>query len=199
MDDKIAVIHSLLERADTLLIGGAMAYTFLKQQGHRVGASLLDEPHLQLAGELLAEAQAAGKTVLLPSDHLVAGRVAPDAAAEPCGVDIPDGRIGLDIGADTTARYTAALADANMIIWNGPMGMFELPAFQAGTFAVAHAVAESEAISVVGGGDSVAAVNRAGVAEGISHISTGGGASLEFLEGKRLPGIEVLTDAPGSA
>lgn len=197
--DKIGVIHSLLKRADTLLIGGAMAYTFLKQQGHHVGDSLLDEPHLQLAGELLAEAQAGGKAVLLPSDHLVAGRVAPDAAAEPCGVDIPDGRIGLDIGADTTARYTAALADAKMIIWNGPMGMFELPAFQAGTFAVAHAVAESEAISVVGGGDSVAAVNRAGVAEGISHISTGGGASLEFLEGKRLPGIEVLTDAPGSA
>lgn len=199
LGDKIPVVRSLLERTDTLLIGGAMAYTFLKRQGHQVGDSLLDESHLQLAGELLAKAQAAGKTVLLPSDHLVAERVAPDAAAEPCGVDIPAGRIGLDIGPETTARYVAALADAKMIVWNGPMGMFELPAFQAGTFALAHAVAESGAISVVGGGDSVAAVNRAGVAERISHLSTGGGASLEFLEGKRLPGIEVLTDAPSPA
>lgn len=193
--DKIEVIHSLLQRADTLLIGGAMAYTFLKQQGHQVGASLVDEPHLELAGELLAEAQAAGRSVLLPRDHLTAAEVSAGARAEICAVDIPEGRIALDIGPETVRAYTAALAGAKMIVWNGPMGMFELPAFQEGTFAIARAIAQSNALSVVGGGDSVAAVNQAGVAGSISHISTGGGASLEFLEGKSLPGIEALVEA----
>jgi phosphoglycerate kinase len=193
--DKIQVIRSLLKRVDTLLIGGAMAYTFLKSQGHAVGGSLLDEPHLELAGELLGEAGGLGKQVLLPVDHLVAEQVSAEAWAEPCGVDIPEGRIALDIGPETVARYSAALAEAKMIIWNGPMGMFELPAFQEGTFAIARAIAASAAVSIVGGGDSVAAVNQAGVADGISHISTGGGASLEFLEGRRLPGIEALSEA----
>jgi len=193
--DKIAVIRSMLDRADRLLIGGAMAYTFLKAQGHQVGKSLLDEPHLGLAGELMAEAKAKGTALLLPSDHLVAAEVSPHAAAEPSGVDIAADRIGLDIGPASVAAYTKALADARLVVWNGPMGMFELPAFREGTFAIARALADSGAVSVVGGGDSVAAVNQAGVAGRISHISTGGGASLEFLEGKTLPGIAVLTDA----
>ncbi len=197
--DKISVIRSLLERADTLLVGGAMAYTFLKAQGHAVGSSLVDEEHLELAGQLLAEASARGKTVLLPEDHLTAARADEQAAAEPCGVDIPEGMIGLDIGARTVARFREAIAPARMVVWNGPMGMFELPAFREGTFAIARAVAAGGAVSVVGGGDSVAAVNQAGVAGGISHISTGGGASLEFLEGRSLPGIEVLTDSPSPA
>jgi phosphoglycerate kinase len=197
--DKIPVIRSLLDRADTLLIGGAMAYTFLKAQGHGVGGSLLDEPHLELAGQLLEEAQERGRTVLLPADHRVAERAEADARAEACGVDIPDGRIGLDIGEETVKRFKAAIALARMVVWNGPMGMFELAPFREGTFAIARAVADSGALSVVGGGDSVAAVNQAGVAERISHLSTGGGASLEFLEGKRLPGIDVLTEAPASA
>ncbi|MCZ6841736.1 MAG: phosphoglycerate kinase [SAR324 cluster bacterium] len=197
--DKIQLVRSLLQRADTLLIGGAMAYTFLKALGHQVGASLLDEPHLELASQLLQEAADQGKAVLLPSDHLVASQATPEAVAETCGVDIPEGRIGLDIGPESVARYQAALTQARMIVWNGPMGMFELPQFREGTFAIARAAADSAAMSLVGGGDSVAAVNQAGVAGRISHISTGGGASLKFLEGKSLPGIEVLTEAGSPA
>ncbi|MCZ6473317.1 MAG: phosphoglycerate kinase, partial [SAR324 cluster bacterium] len=197
--DKIQLVRSLLQRADTLLIGGAMAYTFLKALGHQVGASLLDEPHLELASQLLQEAADQGKAVLLPSDHLVASQATPEADVETCGVDIPEGRIGLDIGPESVARYQAALTQARMIVWNGPMGMFELPQFREGTFAIARAAADSAAMSLVGGGDSVAAVNQAGVAGRISHISTGGGASLEFLEGKSLPGIEVLTESGSPA
>lgn len=211
--DKIPVIRSLLERADTLLIGGAMAYTFLKAQGHGIGASLLDEPHLKLAGELIAEAQGKGKRLLLPSDHLVTPKTAfaapskpgkpskpsKDAPAEPCGIDIPDGKVGLDIGLDTARRYGDEVRKAKLVVWNGPMGMFELPRFAAGTMAIAKAMAEATrtqgAVTVIGGGDSVAAANEAGVADQISHMSTGGGASLEFLEGRELPGIAVLTDA----
>jgi phosphoglycerate kinase len=192
--DKIGVIKALLKRADTLLIGGAMAYTFLKAQGHTIGNSLLDAPHLELAASLLGEAPKLGKSLLLPIDHRVAPEISPTAAAEVCGIDIPDGRIGLDIGPATTLAYEQAIRRAKLVVWNGPMGMFELPAFQAGTFAVARAMAESEAVTIVGGGDSVAAVNQVGVAGRISHISTGGGASLEFLEGRKLPGIEVLSN-----
>ena len=193
--DKIAVIRSLLQRADTLLIGGGMAYTFLKAQGHGVGTSLLDEPHLSLAGELLAEAKHLGKTLLLPQDHLVAAAFDKSAQAEHCGLDIPGDRMGLDIGPATVAAYEAQIARARMVVWNGPMGVFEFPAFREGTFAVARAMAACGGVTVVGGGDSVAAVNQAGVADQISHISTGGGASLEFLEGRTLPGIAALTDA----
>jgi phosphoglycerate kinase len=210
--DKIPVIRSLLERADTLLIGGAMAYTFLKAQGHGIGASLLDEPHLKLAGELLQEAQAKGRRLLLPSDHLVspqAGFPPPskpgkpakpglDSRAEPSGVDIAAGKVGLDIGPDTIRRYQDEVRKAKLVVWNGPMGMFELPRFAAGTMAIAQVMADATragAITVIGGGDSVAAANEAGVADRISHMSTGGGASLEFLEGRTLPGIAVLTDA----
>lgn len=193
--DKIGVLNSLMERADTILIGGAMAYTFLKAQGHTVGNSLLDEPNIGLAKELLAQAEAQGKTFLLPSDHLVAEEVSPSAKAETVGLDIPDGKIGLDIGPDTVKRYFAAVESAKMAIWNGPMGVFEFPAFQGGTFAIAKAFAQCSGITVVGGGDSVAAMNQSGMADQVSHISTGGGASLEFLEGRTLPGVAALTDA----
>jgi phosphoglycerate kinase len=192
--DKIAVIRSLLQRADRLLIGGAMAYTFLKAMGHEVGKSLLDEPHLELAKELVAEAQQLHKELSLPVDHLVAREGKPGAAAELSGIDIPADRMGLDIGPETVRRYVEAIRAARMVVWNGPMGMFELPAFQGGTFAIARALAESKAVTIVGGGDSAAAVAEAGVADRIAHISTGGGASLEFLEGRKLPGIEVLTN-----
>jgi phosphoglycerate kinase len=194
--DKIEVIRSLLGRADVLLIGGAMAYTFLKAQGHEIGNSLLDAEHLELAGSLLKDASAKGKRILLPSDHVVAAELKADARAEDCpSVDIPPGKIGLDIGPKTVEAFRAEIGKAKLIVWNGPMGVFELKPFQGGTFAIARAVADSGAVTVVGGGDSVAAVNQAGVADRISHISTGGGASLEFLEGKTLPGIAVLTDA----
>ena len=193
--DKIGVIQALLKRADSVLIGGAMAYTFLKAQGHAIGKSLLDEPHLELARTLLAEAPKLGKALVLPIDHRVAAEISPQATAEECGVEIPEGRIGLDIGPATALAYGTAIRRAKLVVWNGPMGMFELPAFAQGTLAVAKAMAESEATTIVGGGDSVAAVNQSGVAEKISHISTGGGASLEFLEGRELPGIAVLTDA----
>jgi len=192
--DKIAVINSLLERADKLLIGGAMAYTFLKALGHTVGTSLLDEPNLELAGKLIEQSKAQGKEIMLPVDHLIADKPAPDAIAETCNIDIPDGKMALDIGPNTVRNYQAALSGAKMIVWNGPMGMFEMPPFQKGTFAIAYAVADSNAVSIVGGGDSVAAANQAGVSDRISHISTGGGASLEFLEGKQLPGIVALTE-----
>jgi phosphoglycerate kinase len=193
--DKIGVIRSLLERADVLLIGGAMAYTFLQAQGHSVGDSLLDTEHLKLAESLLGAAK--GKALRLPLDHVVAAEMKPEARAERCdGVDIPDGKRGLDIGPRTVEAFCGEIAKAKLIVWNGPMGVFEIQQFRAGTFAIARATAESGAISVVGGGDSVAAVNQAGVAGRISHISTGGGASLEFLEGRTLPGIAVLTDAP---
>jgi phosphoglycerate kinase len=148
---------------------------------------------------LLAEAQANGKALLLPEDHVVASELSESVRGEPCGAAaIPDGKMGLDIGPRTVMAYSAQIARARLIVWNGPLGVFELPQFQAGTFAIARAVAaatDSGAVSVVGGGDSVAAVNQAGAAARISHISTGGGASLEFLEGKTLPGIAVLTDA----
>jgi phosphoglycerate kinase len=210
--DKIPVIRSLLIRADTLLIGGAMAYTFLKAQGHAIGASLLDEPHVKLAGEILAEAKAKGKVLLLPSDHVVSPQSSfapgkpgkapkPDknSPAEVSGLEIGQGMAGLDIGPQTAQRFAREVLGAKLAMWNGPMGMFELPRFAAGTTAIAKAMAEATrahgAVTIVGGGDSVAAVNEAGVAGQISHISTGGGASLEFLEGRELPGIAVLTDA----
>lgn len=210
--DKIAVIRSLLERADTLLVGGAMAYTFLKAQGHGIGASLLDEPHLKLAGELMAEAKAKGKRLLLPADHLVTPKSAfvagkpgkapkpgKDAPASVCGVDIADGQVGLDIGPDTARHYGEEVRRGKMIVWNGPLGMFELQRFAGGSFSIAKAMADATAnrgaITIIGGGESVAAANEAGVVDRISHVSTGGGASLEFLEGRALPGIAVLSDA----
>ncbi|MCH8076189.1 MAG: phosphoglycerate kinase [SAR324 cluster bacterium] len=195
VSDKIGVIQALLKRADTLLIGGAMAYTFLKAQGNPIGDSLLDAEHIDLAKTLLADAPRMGKSILMPIDHRVASEISPDASAEVCGRDIPDGKIGLDIGPKTALSYAQSIKRAKLIVWNGPMGMFELPAFEEGTMTVAEAMAESGGTTIIGGGDSVAAVNKAGLADRISHISTGGGASLKFLEGQKLPGIEALTDA----
>ncbi len=192
VSDKIVVIKSLLERVDTLLIGGAMAYTFLRAEGTGVGNSLVEEEHIELAGELRDEAARRGVALLLPSDHQIAP--APDAAQQAQTVSgaIPDGQMGLDIGPETSERYDEAVKRARTVIWNGPLGMFEVPPFDAGSMAMANALADSPATTIVGGGDSVAAVVRSGRGADITHISTGGGASLEFLEGKTLPGLAAL-------
>jgi len=190
VSDKIEVIENLLKFADRLLIGGAMAYTFLKSQGKPTGKSLVEEDKVELAKGLLEKA---GDRILLPCDHVVAEVLEENA---PCEVveEIPEGKMGLDIGPKTREAYAAVLRGAKTIIWNGPMGVFEKKPFDAGTVAVAKAVAESGALSVVGGGDSEKAVKSAGVADKISHISTGGGASLEYLSGLVLPGVAALTD-----
>jgi phosphoglycerate kinase len=191
VSDKIKVIRSLLGRVDALLVGGAMAYTFLRAEGLPTGKSLVEEAQIGLAGELLRGARQSGVDLLLPVDHVVA-----DAAR--AGVhtavvrEIPSDKIGLDIGPQTVERFRAMIATARTVFWNGPLGMFEVAPFDAGTMAVAAAIADSRATSVVGGGDSVAAVMRSGRADAITHISTGGGASLEFLEGEPLPGLAAL-------
>jgi phosphoglycerate kinase len=197
VSDKIGVIRNLLDKVDSFLIGGGMAYTFLKAQGKEIGKSLLEADKLELAGQLLAEAKAHNVKMLLPVDHVVADKV--DASARPrmIGKDeaIPADQIGLDIGPETIELFAAEIARARTIVWNGPMGVFELEPFARGTIKIAQAVADNAgATSIVGGGDTVAAVHKAGVADQIKHISTGGGASLEFLEGKKLPGVEALTD-----
>jgi phosphoglycerate kinase len=192
---KIAVLESLLPRVDAFIIGGGMAFTFLKAQGRKVGSSLVEDDFLNTASDFLGKAKARGVDVLLPVDHRVAAAYDEKAAAEPVdGVDVPDGRMALDIGPKSEALFADRIAKAKTIIWNGPMGVFEFTNFAAGTLAVATAVAGAKAVTVVGGGDSVAAVNEFGLAEKISHVSTGGGASLEMLEGKVLPGIAALLD-----
>ena len=196
VSDKIGVLEALLPRVDTLCVGGAMAYTFLAAQKFVVGNSRVEADKLAAASELLARAKARGVELLLPSDHVVAERFAADAPASLVSApDIPAGRMGLDIGPDTRAAFAARLHRAKTIFWNGPMGVFEWPPFAVGTRQVAAQVADSGAFSVVGGGDSVAAVEQAQVADRIGHISTGGGASLEFLESGTLPGIAALTAA----
>lgn len=192
VSDKITVIENLLPRCDAMLIGGAMAYTFLQAQGISVGNSLVEHDKLDMAAKALADAKAKGIDLLLPSDHVVAERPVADAAAEVSGLEIADGWLGVDIGPESRKRYAAAIASARTVLWNGPMGIFEIDAFAGGTLAIAEAMAANPGTTVVGGGDSVAAVGRAGVADAITHISTGGGASLEFLEGKTLPGIAAL-------
>lgn len=195
VSDKIAVIENLLDKVDTLIIGGGMAYTFLKAQGRPVGRSLVEEDRLDLAGSLLAKAEARGVKVLLPKDHVVAREFKADAEHRiSCDADFPEEWMALDIGPETCSEYNRVLREARMVIWNGPMGVFEFDAFATGTLAVAHTLAESKARTIVGGGDSVAAVKKAGVEGQMTHISTGGGASLEFLEGKQLPGVVALTD-----
>lgn len=206
VSDKIAVIENLIPKADAILIGGAMAYTFLKAQGKGVGASLVEEEKVELARRLLEKAK--GIKFLLPVDHVAAEKKdgPPDSKGRPTVVfenpretaDIPVGLAGVDIGPRTIEEYSKAVAGARTIVWNGPMGIFENKDFAKGTFAVAKAVAESGAKSIVGGGDSASAVQKSGVADKISHISTGGGASLEFLEGKALPGVAALTDKQGN-
>jgi phosphoglycerate kinase len=198
VSDKIEVVENLMKVADSMLIGGGMAYTFLKSQGLQIGKSLVEEDKLDLARKILADAKARNFKLLLPVDHLVALEFKADAPATVTSVtETPADQMGLDIGPKTVAAYSAEIAKAKTILWNGPMGVFEMPAFAAGTLAIAKAVASATsdgATSIVGGGDSVAAVQQSGVASGISHISTGGGASLEFLGGAKLPGVEALTD-----
>ena len=197
VSDKIGVLQNLVTKVDALLVGGGMAYTFLKAQGMEVGASLLEADKLDVARTILDAARAKGVTFLLPMDHVVAQKVAADAKT--CIVDstaIPPGWMGLDIGPMARQAFATAIRGAKTVVWNGPMGVFELAPFREGTFAVARAIAESGATSIVGGGDSVAAVTQAGLADRMTHISTGGGASLEFLEGIALPGVTALTDKP---
>ena len=192
VSDKIGVIRNLLEKVTILLIGGGMAYTFLKAQGIEVGKSLVEDDQLGLARDLLEKAKGKVK-LLLPSDHVAAERMDVQAKRQVVrNGEIPAGWVCLDIGPETVKAFASEIRLASTVVWNGPMGGFEMEPFSNGTYAIAQAVANSPAFSIVGGGDSVAAVNKAGVAERISHISTGGGASLEFLEGKALPGIEAL-------
>jgi phosphoglycerate kinase len=195
VSDKIELLENFAKLADTVLVGGAMAYTFLKAEGIEVGKSKVEDDKLESARALLDAARSSGKKFLLPSDHVVAEKFDAAAPAEVVhGVSIPADRIGLDIGPATRARYAQEIAGAKTIVWNGPMGVFEMPQFAEGTLAIAKAVAAASAVSIVGGGDSVAAVKKMGVADKISHISTGGGASLEFLSGLTLPGVAALTE-----
>jgi phosphoglycerate kinase len=197
VSDKIGVIRNLLNKVDALLIGGAMSYTFQKAQGRDVGKSLVEDDKLDLAKELLEQAKTRAVKLLLPVDDVVAPEISNDARTQviDAASPIPAGQMGLDIGPKTVKQYSDVIARARTIVWNGPMGVFETPAFAHGTMKIAQAVANNgNATSIVGGGDSVAAVQEAGVADKISHISTGGGASLEFLEGKKLPGVEALSE-----
>ncbi len=195
VSDKIKVIENLLTKVDSLIIGGGMAYTFLKAQGHEIGKSLVEEDKLEYALQMLESAKAKGVELLLPVDHLVAAEFSADAEAISTeGVEIPEGTMGLDIGAKTAAKYAEVASNAKTIIWNGPMGVFEFEKFAGGTIAVAKALADSNATTIIGGGDSAAAVNILGFGDKMTHISTGGGASLEFLEGIALPGFDALND-----
>ena len=195
VSDKITVIENLLGKVDALLIGGGMAYTFLKAQGIAIGKSLVEEDRLDLARDLLAKAAARKVQMLLPVDHVMAAEFKADAEAVVSeGSAVREGLMALDIGPKSIAAYTEVLKKAATVVWNGPMGVFEFPAFAAGTMAVAQTLAETDCLSIIGGGDSVAAVNQSGLEEHMTHISTGGGASLEFLEGRELPGVTALTD-----
>ena len=194
VSDKLAVVKNLLDKVDTLIIGGGMAYTFLKAMGHNVGKSLCELDQLAYANEMIAKAKANGKQFLLPVDNVAADAFSNDANTQVVGNEIPDGWMALDIGPKTTELYAAAIKGAKTVVWNGPMGCFEMPKFAGGTTGVCKAVAESGSVSIIGGGDSVSAVNKSGLADKMTHISTGGGASLEFLEGKELPGVAALSD-----
>jgi len=195
VSDKIGVINNLLEMADVIIIGGGMAYTFIKAQGGTIGKSLVEDDKLDYAREMIAKAQEKHKVILLPIDNVAAAEFSPDAT--PVLVDsnaIPDDLMGMDIGSKTIEKFTQALKSAGTIAWNGPMGVFEFPAFAAGTIAIARGMAESNAITIVGGGDSAAAMAQFGFADQITHVSTGGGSSLEFFEGLELPGVACLLD-----
>ena len=197
--DKLNVIENLLEKVDTLIIGGGMAYTFLKAQGYEIGTSLLDETKIDYCKDMLAKAEAKGVKILLPVDTVCIKEFPNpiDAAVEPvvkASSEIPADMMGCDIGPKTAELYAEAAKNAKTVIWNGPMGVFENPTLAAGTLAVAKALAESEAITIIGGGDSAAAVEQMGLGAQMTHISTGGGASLEYLEGKTLPGVACLDE-----
>ena len=197
VSDKLAVVRNLLTKVDTLIIGGGMAYTFLKAKGMEIGKSLCEEDQLQYAKDMIAKAKELGVNFLLPVDNVAADAFSNDANIQVVGQNIPEGWMGLDIGPETVKLYAEAIKSAKTVVWNGPMGCFEMSNFNKGTFGVCEAVAEVKAnggVSIIGGGDSVSAVNKSGLAPKMSHISTGGGASLEFLEGKQLPGIVALND-----
>jgi phosphoglycerate kinase len=198
VSDKIEVVENLMHVADAMLIGGGMAYTFLKSQGLPIGKSLVETDKLDLARKLIEQARQKKFRLLLPSDHVLGAEFKSDTKTQTTNVNAtPDGWMGLDIGPETITKFSAELARAKTIVWNGPMGVFEMPAFARGTLEIARAVAAATAggaISIVGGGDSVAAIHAAGLADKVSHISTGGGASLEFLGGRKLPGVEALTN-----
>ena len=194
VSDKIGILTNLLSKVDSVVIGGGMAYTFLKAQGHEVGSSLVEADRVSMAKETMEEARRAQVAIHLPTDHIIAERVDAQAPTRRVETAIPQGWLGLDIGPSTVGRYVQAIGGAKTVLWNGPMGVFEMPPFRDGTFAIARAVAASGAHSVIGGGDTAAAVAQAGVAEKMTHISTGGGASLEFLEGRELPGIAALSE-----
>ncbi len=197
VSDKIGILKNLIPRVDRIMVGGAMAYTFLSARGVAVGRSLLETESIAVAREIMAEAETAGVPFVLPVDHVTAGDIdAGDPSVTP-GVDIPDDGIGLDIGPETAALFTDRLKNTAIALWNGPLGLFEREPFSHGTVAVARALAASEAATVIAGGDTVAAVRLAGVADDMTHLSTGGGAALEFLEGKTLPGVRALEDARG--
>jgi phosphoglycerate kinase len=195
VSDKIKVVRSLLDRVDALVIGGAMAYTFLRARGQETGKSMVEEEQISLATELLESASERKVPMLLPTDHVVADKPEAGSPAETVKGDIPSEKMGLDIGPETIEAFEKEIGKARTIFWNGPLGLFEVKPFDAGTMAIAGALAQSSALTIVGGGDSVAAVKRSWQAERISHVSTGGGASLEFLEGKTLPGLAALEDA----
>lgn len=192
VSDKINVINNLLEKADTIIIGGGMAYTFKKAQGYEIGTSLLEADRIDYAKDMIAKAEAKGVKFLLPVDNLCAAEFSADAEPVLCEGNIPENLMGMDIGPKTAELFAAAVKGAGTIVWNGPMGVFEFDKFAGGTKAMAKALAESGAVTIVGGGDSASAVEKLGFADKISHISTGGGASLEFLEGKELPGVACL-------
>ena len=195
VSDKLAVVRNLLTKVDTLIIGGGMAYTFLAAQGHKIGNSLCEADQMDYAREMIAEAEKRGVKLLLPVDSIEADKFDPEANTKVVGLDVDDNWMGLDIGPETVKLYSEAIKAAKTVVWNGPMGCFEMEKFSKGTFGVCDAVAEVKAnggISIIGGGDSVAAVKKSGLADKMSHISTGGGASLEFLEGKELPGVAAL-------
>jgi len=194
VSDKIAVINNLLDKVNTIIIGGGMAYTFLKAQGYEIGTSLVEEDRLDYAKEMVAKAEEKGVKFLLPVDHRVAAEFKDVEAVVTEDQNIPTGSMGLDIGPKTEAIYADAIKDAKTVIWNGPMGVFEFENYNKGTIAVAKAMADADATTIIGGGDSAAAVNILGFGDKMTHISTGGGASLEFLEGKVLPGIEALNN-----
>lgn len=195
VSDKIGVINNLLDKVDTLIVGGGMAYTFAKAQGYSIGDSLCEDDKVELAGEMLEKAKAKGVKLLLPVDNRVGDKFDADCSVKVVGSDnIPDGWMGMDIGPETEKLFCEAIKGAGTVVWNGPMGVFEFDKFAGGTLAVAKAVADSGAVSIIGGGDSAAAVAKLGFGDKMTHISTGGGASLEFLEGLELPGIAALNN-----
>lgn len=195
VSDKIGVIENLLDKVDTILVGGGMAYTFLKSQGLEIGTSLLEADKIDLAANLLKTAEEKGVKFLLPVDGVIADEVAEGQTTEIVAIDkIPADKMSLDIGPETAKRFAEAIKEAGTVIWNGPMGVFEIEEFAKGTYAVAKALAECEGVTIVGGGDSASAVEKAGFKDQITHVSTGGGASLEFLEGKVLPGIDAISE-----